>query len=247
MAGPLSLSLFIRCFRSSTRSLLITRVHVHDMLNRTAGSLGRNAGPVSPALLKLEPEQRMRFVWSSHKVSQVLGATPVVDITPPSVSTSTPLTTPVSTRNLKHPPSFLAQHSPVTFIHSFTSKASARDDTIKSPALHYTINIAEENTVQPVTATRRRSNKLRRRNAPTALYLGQAQRTEALPLSPFRYALLKWVSSVSSAPAPTRYTKNDHVSGPPTQHPLHLYPPSHRSRQSRKHKSSAPSSRSWTS
>ncbi|KAI0916490.1 hypothetical protein AcV5_002970 [Taiwanofungus camphoratus] len=157
-------------------------------------SLGRNAGPVSPALLKLEPEQRMRFVWSSHKVSQVLGATPVVDITSPSVSTSTPPTTPVSTRNLKHLPSFLAQHSPVTFIHPFTSKASARDDTIKSP-----VNIAEENTAQPVTATRRRSNKLRRRNAPTALYLGQAQRTEALPLS-FRYGLLKTPHTASFTP-----------------------------------------------
>ncbi|KAL6299467.1 hypothetical protein BKA93DRAFT_589197 [Sparassis latifolia] len=62
------------------------------MLNRTADLIGRNVTPLSPALLKLEPEQRMRLLRSTQKVGKVLGTTPTLDVISPSASAFSPVT-----------------------------------------------------------------------------------------------------------------------------------------------------------
>ncbi|KAF9811517.1 hypothetical protein IEO21_06568 [Rhodonia placenta] len=177
------------------------------MLNRTAGTLGRSATtPLSPSLLKLDPEQRVRLIRSSQKVGRVLGATPVIDVVSPTAVTFTPppLTTPGTARTpLGNVKSLFAQHSPVTF-GSAASKASAREETLNSPVVQYKIHVDSKSTTRidspKAAAARPTANGLRRKHVPAALPLPQAQRTEALPLSPFRYGMLRSVHSPALSP-----------------------------------------------
>ncbi|CCM05319.1 uncharacterized protein FIBRA_07533 [Fibroporia radiculosa] len=158
------------------------------MLNRTAGSLSRNATPLSPALLKLEPEQRVRLIRSGQKVGRVLGAAPVIDIVSPTTTSFAPPTS----AGIR---SAIAQHSPIAFVNTVVSGVTAHERTPKSPVVHFTIGAATRfagKNDQPARPRPMRptDRTLRRKNIPAALPLGQTQRTEALPLSPFRFGTL---------------------------------------------------------
>ncbi|PCH37106.1 hypothetical protein WOLCODRAFT_167309 [Wolfiporia cocos MD-104 SS10] len=173
------------------------------MLNRTASSFGRNAIPIPPTLLKLDPEQRARLVRSSQKISKVLGTTPVIDVVSPSENTSVQLMSPEATPHTKGVRSFVAQHSPASFIHSVVSKKSSRNEVPKSPVAQYRISItpAEKKQVDAAAdAGRPARSRLQRDHVPPPLPLTQPQRTEALPLSPFRYSTLRAATTPVMSP-----------------------------------------------
>ena len=171
------------------------------MLNRTAGTIGRNAAttPLSPTLMRLEPEQRARVLKSGQKIGRMLGATPVIDVVSPGKSARTPLTTPRSALTAsvldgkRAPVRAMTGPSPVRRLHTAAPRASTLDENLPSPVLQITVSspLNENNDKPAHTKATNAGRGIRRKKVPAALPLKQAARTEALPLSPFRYATLK--------------------------------------------------------
>lgn len=172
------------------------------MLNRTAGTIGRNAvtTPLSPTLMSLlEPEQRARIIKSGQKVGRMLGATPVIDVVSPGRSARTPLSTPRSALTTsvldgkRAPVRAMTGPSPVRRLHIVATRAGTLDENLPSPVLQITVSSPlNENKDKPAQIKATNAGRgIRRKRVPTALPLKQAARTEALPLSPFRYATLK--------------------------------------------------------
>ncbi|GBE84063.1 hypothetical protein SCP_0600410 [Sparassis crispa] len=173
------------------------------MLNRTADLIGRNVTPLSPALLKLEPEQRLRLLRSTQKVGKVLGTTPTLDVISPSASAFSPVTpTPLGSLDasaVRRKPSFILPRSPAAFIHSVTSRASVQEEMVKSPVVRYRL---ADRSAQPVMGSRPSHNILRRAHIPAALNLPQPRRNEASPLSPFRYNVIGGPPTSRFSPLP---------------------------------------------
>ncbi|KAH9943960.1 hypothetical protein B0H21DRAFT_823382 [Amylocystis lapponica] len=152
----------------------------------------RNATPLSPSLLKLEPEQRMRLIKSSQKVGKMLGATPIVDVVSPTASTFTPPMSPQvqDARSRRGAHFFGSLQSPVALFHSAASQVSAHEDAMNSPVVRYRVSHSDGRAM------------LRRTRVPAALSLAQPPRNEESPLSPFRYGLLRSPPSAFFSPKP---------------------------------------------
>ncbi|KZT71126.1 hypothetical protein DAEQUDRAFT_764060 [Daedalea quercina L-15889] len=180
------------------------------MLNRTAGTIGRNAStPLSPGLMKLEPEQRTRLLKAGQKIGKMLGATPVIDVVSPGRNALTPVGTPRSAFNAtvldgkRAPARTFTGPSPIRRVHTAATRGNTFDDGLKSPVIQIAVSSplnenrdAPAHTIKGTNAGR----GIRRKKVPAALPLKQASRTDALPLSPFRYATLKATRTPSLSP-----------------------------------------------
>ncbi|KAH9923840.1 uncharacterized protein B0H18DRAFT_955688 [Fomitopsis serialis] len=159
--------------------------------------------------MKLEPEQRSRILKSGQKVNKMLGATPVIDVVSPGKSALTPISTPRSALNAsvldgkRAPLRAFTAPSPARRVHIATTRADTYDNGLKSPVLQITVTSPSNENQDASAHTSKTTNAgrgIRRKKVPAALPLNQASRTEALPLSPFRYATLKAVKAPSLSP-----------------------------------------------
>ncbi|KAL4251164.1 hypothetical protein ABKN59_004948 [Abortiporus biennis] len=148
------------------------------------------------ALLGLEPEQRNRILYSGRKVEKILGASPSVEVTPPSPSTVlSPLPTSLQTETsiMERLQGALASpFSPKTFVRSMTVPSPATTAAPKygprpmgPPIMHFKVLPAHESHNRTVTGLKPR------RKRPAALPLAQTSRLpETSPMSPLRYGVL---------------------------------------------------------
>ncbi|KAH9913733.1 uncharacterized protein B0H18DRAFT_960196, partial [Fomitopsis serialis] len=146
---------------------------------------------------------------SGQKVNKMLGATPVIDVVSPGKSALTPISTPRSALNAsvldgkRAPLRAFTAPSPARRVHIATTRADTYDNGLKSPVLQITVTSPSNENQDASAHTSKTTNAgrgIRRKKVPAALPLNQASRTEALPLSPFRYATLKAVKAPSLSP-----------------------------------------------
>lgn len=153
------------------------------MFNRTAEYVAHGSRALSPALHKLDPEQRLRLAKSSQKISKVLGEMPVIDVIPAS-----PEAEHASIASLCHPGAETNQWG----LKRKRAGRIGRKAPPPAPVLRYKLPITQYLDPTPSANTPQEPSRRPRKAIPNALDLvSPVRRTDASPFSPFRYSYLK--------------------------------------------------------